>query len=291
MNGDMDQNLLLISNSKHSAHPGKYLAYCETEIKEHLQGIKSILFIPYAEPGDMDKIVTRQRQDAHCDDLSIPSPERRYLEYTSLLKKRFAEMGIELFGIQDDVNGPVAAISRAEAVYVGGGNTFDLLKTLYVTGTLEPLRKRIREGMPYLGVSAGTVIAGMNMCSTNDNPKPLPSMDALQILPFCIKPHYQDKVMVTDDVKEKIRKIDPKVAQLLEHQGESHADRIREFHHTFPHIVIGLREGSMLQIQGDNLTLQGYNTARLFRPERMMVDYTPVEEYSPGTSLNFLLKK
>lgn len=287
----MNLDLLLISNSKHSAHPGKYLAYCEQEIKEHFDGIQRVLFIPYAEPGDMDKLIAQQRREAGRDDLSIPSPERRYLEYTSLLKKRFAEMGIELTGIQEDINGPVAAIHRAEAVYVGGGNTFDLLKTLYVTGTLEPLRQRIREGRPYLGMSAGTVIAGMNMCSTNDNPKPLPSMGALQILPFCIKPHYQDKVTVTDEAKAKIREIDPNVARLLDHQGESHADRIREFHHTFPHTVIGLREGSMVQVKGDNLTLQGYNTARLFRPERMMADYMPLEEYSPGASLDFLLKR
>ncbi len=287
----MNLNLLLISNSKHSAHPGKYLAYCEQEVKEHLSGIKRLLFIPYAEPGDMDNIVAMQRQDAHNGDLSIPSPERRYFEYTQLLQKRFAEMGIELLGIQDDINGPVAAISQAEAVYVGGGNTFDLLKTLYVTGTLEPLRQRIREGMPYLGVSAGTVIAGMNMCSTNDNPKPLPSIEALQVLPFCIKPHYQDKVTVSEEVKAQIKEIDPKVVQLLDHQGESHADRIREFHHTFAHNVLGLREGSILHVKGNALTLQGYNTARLFRPGRMMADYMPLEEFSPGTSLDFLLKR
>lgn len=287
----MHRNLLLISNSKHSAHPGKYLAYCEQEIKEHFQGIQRVLFIPYAEPGDMDKIVAKQRQDAGSGDWSIPSAERRYLEYTQLLQKRFAEMGIELVGIQDDLNGPVEAIRSAEAVYVGGGNTFDLLHMLYLTGTLAPLRARIAEGMPYLGVSAGTVIAGMNMCTTNDNPKPLPSMEALQVLPFCIKPHYQDKVTVTDEVKAKIREIDPQVAQLLDHQGESHTDRIREFHHTFPYSVLGLREGSMLQAKGDILTLQGYNTARLFRPERMMADYLPVEEYSSGASLDFLLKR
>lgn len=287
----MDQNLLLISNSKHSAHPGKYLAYCEQEVKAHFDGIKQVLFIPYAEPGDMDKIIATQRQDARSDDLSIPSAERRYLEYTLLIKKRFAEMGIELLGIQDDALGPVAAIHQAQAVYVGGGNTFDLLKTLYTTGALAPLRERIKEGMPYLGVSAGTVIAGMNMCSTNDNPKPLLSMDALQVLPFCIKPHYQDKITVNPWIKKIIKIISPATAQLLDHQGESHADRIREFHHTFPYNVIGLREGSMLQVKGDNLTLIGYNTARLFRSEKMMADYMPLEEYSPGTSLDFLLKR
>lgn len=287
----MNPNMLLISNSKHSAHPGKYLAYCEAEVKAHLTGVKTVLFIPYAEPGDMDKIVGKERQDAGSDDVSIPSPQRRYLEYTKLLQKRFAEMGFYLESIEDNLRGPVEAIQKAQAIYVGGGNTFDLLQKLYTTGALAPLRDRIKEGIPYLGVSAGTVIAGMNMCSTNDNPKPMVSMDALQILPFCIKPHYQDKVIVSDEIKAQIKAIDPQVAAMLDHQGESHADRIREFHHTFPYNVMGLREGSMLQVRDEQLTLMGYNTARLFRPERMMADYTPLEDYSPDTPLDFLLQR
>lgn len=77
---------------------------------------------------------------------------------------------------------------------------------------------------------------------------------------------------------------------MLDYQGESHTDRIREFHHTFPYTVIGLREGSMLHVKDDTLTLQGHNTARLFWSDRMMADYMPLKEYSPGTSLDFLLK-
>ena len=239
----------------------------------------------------MDKIVAQERRDAGSEDLSIPPSERRYSEYTKLLQKRFMEMDIHLESIESDLRGPAHAIRKAEAVYVGGGNTFDLLQKLYATGALAPLRDRIEEGRPYLGVSAGTVIAGINMCTTNDNPKPTVSLDALGLVPFCIKPHYQDKVIIPDEVKTQIEAIDPRVAAMLDHQGESHADRIREFHHTFPYNVVGLREGSMLKVQGDRLTLQGYNTARLFRPERMMADYTPWEEYSLGTNLDFLMER
>ena len=110
----MNPNMLLISNSKHSAHPGKYLAYCEAEVKAHLTGVKTVLFIPYAEPGDMDKIVAKERQDAGSDDVSIPSPQRRYLEYTKLLQKRFAEMGFYLESIEDNLRGPVEAIQKAQ---------------------------------------------------------------------------------------------------------------------------------------------------------------------------------
>jgi dipeptidase E len=132
------------------------------------------------------------------------------------------------------------------------------LKTLYERDLLDSIRSRVRAGLPYLGSSAGTVIAAPTMRTTNDMPivQP-PSFDALGVVPFQINPHYQDP--------------DPHST----HKGETREDRIREFHEENATPVIGLREGSMLRVEGEAITLLGDHTARLFRRGIAPVELPP----------------
>ncbi len=282
----MPKNLLLISNSKTRAEPTVFLGYCQPQIQQHFGDVREVLFIPYAEPSAIDRVVLAKQRARH-QPLTIPTSTERMDAYTEYMRPRFEEMGYNLTGIHQAKN-PVKAVEEAEAVYVGGGNTFDLLSALQQRRLIEPLQKRIREGMPYMGVSAGTVIAGMNICSSNDNAKPLPDLDSLEAVPFNIKPHYFDKVTVSDEVRTRITEFAPEVVALIDHQGESHKDRIMEFHHHFPYNVVGLREGAMLKVKGDSVTLLGTSGARVFRQQELVNDYEPAEEYRPGESLDFL---
>ncbi len=282
----MNRNLLLISNSKTRAEPTVFLGYCQSQIQQHFGDVKEILFVPYAEPSAIDKVVLAKQRALH-QLVTIPTSEERMEAYTEYMKPRFAEMGYQLMGIHKSKD-PVKAIENASGVYVGGGNTFDLLSALQQRQLINPLRKRIHEGMPYMGVSAGTVIAGMNICSSNDNAKPLQDMDALEAVPFNIKPHYFDKVTISSEIREQVLAISPAVVELIDHQGESHKDRIIEFHHHFPYAVVGLREGAMLQVNNDTITLLGTRGARLFRMEELVNEYEPAQEFAPGDSLDFL---
>ncbi|MBS3152177.1 Type 1 glutamine amidotransferase-like domain-containing protein [Candidatus Woesearchaeota archaeon] len=284
----MARNLLLVSNSKTRDQPKVFLGYCENQVKEHFDGVKNILFIPYAEPNAVDRVII-EKLKASGGELSIPSSEERRNTYTELLQARFRQMGFELKNIQyaDSV---IEAIREAEGFYVGGGNTYDLLRTLDCTGAIGALRERISQGVPYLGVSAGTVVAGMNICTSNDNSKPNSDLDALQFVPFNIKPHYLERVEVTDGQRARIMEISPEVVALLDHQGESHLDRIMEFHHHFPYTVVGLKEGAMLKVEGYDVKLLGTSNARVFRREAFVNFYELPEIYNPGDSLDFLIR-
>ncbi len=282
----MIRNLLLISNSKTRAEPKVFLGYCQPQIRQHFGGVKEVLFVPYAEPSAIDRVVLAN-QRASRQQLTIPTSIERMDAYTEYMRPRFEEMGYRLTGIHT-VKDPLKAVENAEAVYVGGGNTFDLLSALQQRHLIEPLRARIQEGMPYMGVSAGIVIAGMNICTSNDNAKPLQDLDALEAVPFNLKPHYLEKVTVSDEIRARIMEIAPAVVALIDHQGESHKDRIMEFHHHFPYNVVGLREGAMLKVKDDSVTLLGTSGARIFRQQELVNDYEPAEEFSPGDSLDFL---
>src|ERR1019366_6820176 len=187
--------LLLVSSS--TVHGYGYLDQSEPEIRAFLGSGQRVAFVPFA---------------AHDHDA-----------YTTKMRERLSRMDIEVV--------PLDELNRADAVFFGGGNTFRLLKTLYDRKLLGVIRELVREGLPYIGSSAGTVIAGPTMRTTNDMPIVYPpSFDSLGLVGFQINPHYLDT--------------DP----LSTHKGETREDRIREFHEENATPVVGLREGSSLRV-------------------------------------------
>jgi dipeptidase E len=179
--------------------------------------------------------------------LFVPFALHERAAYAGKARARFAAEGIDVDELTADVEGR-RALERAQAVFVGGGNTFRLLKTLQEAGLLDALRSRARGGMPYLGASAGINLACPTIKTTNDMPIVEPaSFDALGLVPFQINPHYVDP--------------DPS----SRHMGETREDRIREFHEANPSVVIGLREGSWLRVEGGRGWIEGAAAARVFR--------------------------
>jgi dipeptidase E len=229
--------LLLISNS--TMHGGGYLEHCAAEIADFLGPAKRVLFVPYA-----------------LDDHDA---------YAAKARPSLDAMGHELRSAHtyDD---PDQALDDADAVFIGGGNTFRLLAQLERTGLLEAIRQRALAGMPYMGSSAGTNVATKSIRSTNDMPIVQPrSFDALQLVPFQINPHYLDP--------------DPG----SRHMGETREERILQFHEEHDTPVLGLREGCMLRVDGAEMSLRGTTAARLMRRG------APAEEFAPPSDLSFLL--
>lgn len=184
--------------------------------------------------------------------------------YTNKLKPVFSDIGINLIGLHEFEN-PIDAINKASGIFTGGGNTFVLLYQLYKNDLVLPLQKAIKNGTPYLGTSAGSNICGLTINTTNDMPIVYPpSFKALGLVPFNINPHY----------------LDPEPNS--KHMGETRETRINEFHayHTQP--VIGLREGSWLEIDSENCVLRGSLSARVFESNK--VPY----EIETDTNLNYL---
>ena len=229
--------LLLISNS--TLHGRGYLDHAEDEIRRALDGARTVLFVPDA---------------LHDRDA-----------YAAKARARFLAMGFSLASVHE-VPDPVKAVEEAEAVFIGGGNTFRLLKALYESGTLSPIRERVRGGMPYIGSSAGSNVAGPTIRTTKDMPivQP-PSFDALGLVPFQISPHYLDP--------------DPKST----HMGETQEERILQFHEERDTPVAGLREGAMLRVADGSILLAGTAGARIFRRGQ------PPAETLPGDELGGLL--
>jgi dipeptidase E len=229
--------LLLLSNSTNFGE--KYLDHAMAEIRGFLDPVKRLTFVPFA----------------------LADHEA----YTAKARERFAREGIDVTPLVAD-RGRADRLASAEAVFVGGGNTFRLLRALQSTGHLEALRARVTAGMPYLGASAGTNIAAPTIRTTNDMPivQP-PSFDALGLVPFQINPHF----------------IDAEAAS--RHMGETREERLREFLEENDAVVVGLREGAWLRAEGRGLRLEGLRGARIFRRER------EPEEVAPGTTLDALL--
>lgn len=166
--------------------------------------------------------------------------------YTANAKQAFERLHIDVVGLHT-FEDPVSALKNAKAVFTGGGNTFLLVSQLYKFELLPLLRQRVFEGMHYFGTSAGSNITGVTMQTTNDMPIIYPpSFKTLGALPFNLNPHYLDPVEGSN------------------HMGETRETRIKEFHtyNTIP--VVGLREGSWLEVQGDQITLKGTLSARIF---------------------------
>lgn len=233
--------LLLISNSTNPGEP--YLDYPKHNIREFL-GNKPVkaLFIPYA-------AVT----------FSYDVYEARVIE-------RFREIDHDVVSIHHFRN-PVDAVNEAEAIVVGGGNTWKLLKTIEDNGLIEPIRKKVLAGTAYIGWSAGSNVACPTIRTTNDMPVVEPgSFHAFNLIPFQINPHYLD-------------------ANPAGHAGETREQRIEEFIEVNPDLyVAGLREGTMLLCEDEILRLIGPRKLRLFKKGQ------PPAEYSNVDDLSFLLK-
>ncbi|XP_037507415.1 alpha-aspartyl dipeptidase [Rhipicephalus sanguineus] len=234
------RRLLLLSNS--TMYNGEFLEFAADTVKDFFKksATKRILFVPYA------------RKD--------------YADYAAKVKARLGEMGFEVDSIHEAAD-PVSAVKMAQGIFIGGGNTFRLLKTLYESNTAEAIRIRcLEDGMPYMGASAGTNVATANICTTNDMPIFYPpTFVALRLVPFNINPHY-----IETDPDSK-------------HMGETRDQRIDEYLEVGNHLpVLGLKEGAILKVEGNHAVLLG-NEAKLFKEN---VD--PVY-YKPGADMSFLL--
>jgi dipeptidase E len=236
----VQKRLLLISNSQQPGY--RYLEHAEKQLCGFLGQTQEVLFIPYAAV-----IVS-------------------HTEYAMKVRKSFESWGYGLKSLHE-VDNPAREIQRASAIVVGGGNTFQLLKTLYAKDLLAGIRGRVEAGTPYIGFSAGANIAGPTIQTTNDMPVVWPpSPESLGLVPFQINPHY------TDDLHP-------------DFGGETRETRITEFTVLNPDMyVIGLREGTMLHIEHGDISLSGGKPLKLFMNGRPPVDYGPEQ------SLDFLLR-
>lgn len=189
--------------------------------------------------------------------------------YVNRLVEKDLSGGYALRGIHRCPD-PTTAVRDAEGIYVGGGNTFRLLHALYELGLLEVVHRRVKEGMPYLGISAGSNVACPTIMTTNDMPivQP-PNFDALGLVPFQINAHYYHG---TTYVKT--------ASGLQEHFGETRDTRIVEFHEVSDTPVIGLWEGAMLSVRDSAVRLVG-GPARVFRQGRPPVDVEPGQPVWP----------
>ncbi len=167
-------------------------------------------------------------------------------EYTRLTQGALSELGHELFSLHTEVD-KVKALMNADAVIVGGGNSFQLLRTLYNTELVRAIRVRVMGGMPYVGWSAGANVAGPTIMTTNDMPiTEVPTLRSMGLVPFQINPHYTD-------------------ARIAGHGGESRDQRIAEFLALNQRsTVVGLREGALLNVNDDLMSVEGAGL-RLFR--------------------------
>lgn len=233
--------LLLISNSTLDGE--EYLDYPKYEIQKFIgSGIKKTLFIPYA------------------------GVTMTYDEYAAKVENRFREIGLTVDSIHLKKN-PVKAVEDADAIVIGGGNTFELINQMHKTRLITPIRKKVLDGTPFVGWSAGSNVACPTVKTTNDMPivEP-PSFSGLALIKFQINPHYLD-------------------ANPDGHAGETREQRINEFLVLNTETtVVGLREGTMLRVEGNKMDLIGKHSARIFKYKEAGV------EIEPGGDLSFLLK-
>lgn len=171
-----------------------------------------------------------------------------HLEYTEKAKNVFKILNLEIIDYtNEDLK---ESLEKCDGIFAGGGNTFLLLNKLYQYSLIDILKNKINSGIPYLGTSAGSNICGMTIGTTNDMPiVHVKSLEALGIIDFNINPHYLDPI------------------DGFEHMGESRETRINEFHKFNDQFVIGLREGSYLQVEGDDIYLKGLKHAVIFKKE------------------------
>lgn len=221
--------ILLISNS--TVHGRNYLDHVEDEIKNFLGPARSVLFFPFA-------LFNRDG-------------------YAGKAKDRFAAMGCALESAHAVPN-PQKAIDETDAIFIGGGNTFRLLKALQDLELIEPIRRKIKRGASYIGSSAGSNVAGPTIKTTKDMPIVQPrSFDSLGLVPFQISPHFQDPDSTST------------------HMGETQEERILQFLEENETPVVGIREGAWLLCQSGGVWLRGTSGARIFRRGKTPVEARP----------------
>lgn len=187
-----------------------------------------------------------------------------YDDYTAIAAKAFKKIDKTVTGLHEFEN-PIDAIKSAKGIFTGGGNTFVLVNQLYKSNVLETIKEVVNNGVPYLGTSAGSNICGLTMHTTNDMPIVYPpSFKTLGFVPFNINPHY----------------LDPNTNS--KHMGETRETRIKEFHQFNTQPVIGLREGSWIEVKKDKVFLRGDLDARIFTHQK------PPYEIHTNTDLAFL---
>lgn len=254
----MVRDLVLISNTKVAG--GKLLAHATDEIKDLLRDRKKVIFIPYANPGGIG-----------------------YEAYVNALQPTFCEMGYHLQLL--DANDPAKSLKGAEAIFIGGGNTWQLLKDLKDKRLLDVIREAVDGGTPYIGSSAGSNVAGLTIGNTNDMPAAdCYGREAMGLVRFNVNPHYQDTVRLSEEERRAVLRVAPQLITMIDHQGETREGRLMEYHALGNvETVVALREGAMLRVNGDHVYLKGTAGAKIFRPNR-----SPVE-HQEGTMLDFLL--
>lgn len=227
------KNLLLISSS--TIHGHGYLDHVEAEISDLLAGIRRVVFVPFA----------LYDRDA----------------YATKVKERLRRMNLAVDSVQS-TTAPKHLIEDAEAIFIGGGNTFRLLKSLYDYDLLVSIRNRVGQGVPFIGSSAGSIVACPTLKTTKDMPvvEP-PSFDALGLVGFQISPHYLDP--------------DPNST----HMGETQEERIMQYLEENQLPVVGLREPTALRVYHGGVILRGSTSARIFCRGSLPV------EIEPGTDL------
>ncbi|KAK6629894.1 hypothetical protein RUM43_003715 [Polyplax serrata] len=234
-----NRKMLLLSTS--TLHGSEFLEYIVSTINEFFSkyNIKNVLFVPYA--------------------------LKDYEGYTNKVKSAFKKFNLKysVSGIHEKSD-PVQAINQTDCIFIGGGNTFLLLKTLYDLKLQDVIRNRVlKDGIVYMGSSAGTNVATPTINTTNDMPIVYPpTFDALNLISFNINPHYLDP--------------DPKST----HKGETRIERIQQFHEMpGSRPVVGLREGSYLVIEGDSIILKG-------KPAVLFCQNKQPTECAEGTDLS-----
>ncbi|MFW6019497.1 MAG: dipeptidase PepE [Bacteroidales bacterium] len=242
------KRLLLISNSTMAGD--SYLNWPKEHIKDFLkEDIKKVLFIPYAGVG-----------------LSDEGIKASYDAYEKKVHNVYAELGYEVYSIHKEKD-PVQAVKEAESIAVGGGNTFHLVGMLHKNNLIKPIQEKVMKGTPYMGWSAGSNVACPTLMTTNDMPIYEPeSFKTFNLIPFQINPHYLD-------------------ANPDGHAGETREQRIDEYLKVNPDMtVVGLREGCLLQVEGERLLLKGKHSLRIFKHKE------EAKELNASDILDFLMK-
>jgi dipeptidase E len=230
----LPHRVLLISNS--TVHGRGYLDHVESEIESFLGSARRVLFFPFA---------------LHDRDA-----------YTATARTRFAAMGYSIDSAHETAV-PQKAVEETDAIFIGGGNTFRLLKALEDLDLIQAIRRKVGSGAPYIGSSAGSNVAGPTIKTTKDMPIVQPrSFDSLGLVPFQISPHYLDP--------------DPNST----HMGETQEERILQFLEENDTPVVGIREGAWLLCTNRAVTLKGQSGARIFRRGESPVEVAPGTEIS-----------